>query len=146
MTHHRLGVRPIRKEVLYVNEPELADRSLFDLRPNKPKVRDDNIRIYVPLDLNKEAFIRRLEDIVSIYKEVSYDNESNFYLSVCMLIQQMKIYDQIWKVRTLSDSGNHSTKSIELVKEFIAVLESMPDNCAEYFSYDVIDDLKKEYL
>lgn len=63
-----------------------------------------------------------------------------------MLIQQMKIYDQIWKVRTLSDSGNHSTKSIELVKEFIAVLESMPDNCSEYFSYDVIDDLKKEYL
>lgn len=118
MTHNRLGVRPIRKEVLYVNEPELADRSLFDLRPNKPKVRDDNIRIYVPLDLNKEAFIRRLEDIVSIYKEVSYDNESNFYLSVCMLIQHMKIYDQIWKVRTLSDSGNHSTKSIELVKEF----------------------------
>ena len=32
----------------------------------------------------------------------------------------------------------------ELVKEFIAVLESIPDKCAEYFPYDVIEDLRND--
>lgn len=146
MIHHKLDVKPIPEEVLYVNEPELVDRLLFDLRPEKPEEQYDNIRIYVPLDLNKEAIIRRLEDIVSIYKEVTYNNECSFCLTVNMLIQQIEIYDQIWRVRTLSESGNHSSKAIELVKEFIDVLESIPDRCAEYFPYDVIDELKKEYL
>lgn len=146
MAHHKLDVKPMPEEVLYVNEPELVDRSLFDLRPEKPEEQGDNIRIYVPLDLNKEAIIRRLEDIESIYKEVTYNNESGFCLTVNMLIQQIEIYDQIWRVRTLSESGNHSSKAVELVKEFIDVLESIPDRCAEYFPYDVIDELKKEYL
>lgn len=146
MTHHKLDVKPVPEQVLYVNEPELVDRSLFNLRPDKPKEQEDNIRIYVPLDLNREAIIRRLEDIIEIYEEVNYDNEGSFYVTVGMLMQQIEIYDQIWTVRTLSDSDKHSRKTVKLVKEFIDVLESIPDKCAEYFPNDVIEDLRKEYL
>lgn len=146
MTHHKLDIKPVPEQVLYVNEPELIDRSLFNLRPYKPEEQADNIRIYVPLDLNREAIIRRLEDIIEIFEEVNYNNEGNFCVTVGMLIQQIEIYDQIWTVRNLSDSNKHSKKTVELVKEFIAVLESIPDKCAEYFPYDVIEDLRRKYL
>lgn len=146
MTHHKLDIKPVPEQVLYVNEPELIDRSLFNLRPDKPEEQVDNIRIYVPLDLNREAIIRRLEDIIEVFEEVNYNNEGNFYVTVGMLIQQIEIYDQIWTVRNLSDSNKHSKKTVELVEEFIAVLESIPDKCAEYFPNDVIEDLRKEYL
>lgn len=146
MTHHKLDIKPVPKQVLYVNEPELIDRSLFNLRPDKPEEQADNIRIYIPLDLNREAIIRRLEDIIEIFEEVNYNNEGNFCVTVGMLIQQIEIYDQIWTVRNLSDSNKHSKKTAELVKEFITVLESIPDKCAEYFPYDVIEDLRREYL
>lgn len=146
MTHHKLDIKPVPEQVLYVNEPELIDRSLFNLRPYKPEEQDDNIRIYVPLDLNREAILRRLEDIIEIYEEVNYNNESNFYVTVGMLMEQIEIYDQIWTVRNLSESDKHSKKTVELVKDFIAILESIPDKCAEYFPYDVIEELRKEYL
>ena len=146
MAHHKLDIKPVPEQVLYVNESELVDRSLFNSRPYIPDNQDDNIRIYVPLDLNKEAIIRRLEDIIEIYEEANYDNEGSFYVTVGMLMQQIEIYDQIWTVRTLADSDKHSRKTVELVKEFIAVLESIPDKCAEYFPYDVIEDLRREYL
>lgn len=101
MTHHKLDIKPVPEQVLYVNEPELIYRSLFNLRPYKPEEQVDNIRIYVPLDLNREAIIRRLEDIIEIFEEVNYNNEGNFYVTVGMLIQQIEIYDQIWTVRNL---------------------------------------------
>ena len=87
MTHHKLDIKPIPEQVLYVNEPELIDRSLFNLRPDKPEEQADNIRIYVPLDLNRESIIRRLEDIIEVFEEVNYNNEGNFYVTVGMLIQ-----------------------------------------------------------
>ena len=40
----------------------------------------------------------------------------------------------------------YSQKAKELVKEFIARLEEIPDGCAEMFPFDMIDRLKKEYL
>ena len=66
MTHHPLDVHPIPKETspLYVNEPWLIDLSILEqaqlitnLR-REPDQKDDNIRIYVPLDLNKDAILR----------------------------------------------------------------------------------------
>lgn len=42
MTHHKLDIKPISEEVLYVNEQNLVDRSLFDLRSYKSEEQDDN--------------------------------------------------------------------------------------------------------
>lgn len=61
--------------------------------------KPDNIRIYVPLDLNADAIIRRLNAIVSFYGEATEENEFNFSIAVSKLLSQIEIYDQIWNVR-----------------------------------------------
>ena len=47
--------------------------------------------------------------------------------------------------RTGSICG-HSRKAIQLVREFIGILEQIPDGCAELFPFELIDELKEEYL
>lgn len=58
----------------------------------------------------------------------------------------IEIYDQAWYVRHMPDSGKHSEEDIELVKEFVACLEVIPDGCAEFFPFDMINELTEEYL
>ena len=35
---------------------------------------------------------------------------------------------------------------MELVKGFVSKLEEIPDGCSEIFPFNVIDELKQEYL
>ena len=63
-----------------------------------------------------------------------------------MLISQIEIYDQIWYVRHIPKDGEHSMEARDLVEEFIAKLEEIPDGGAECFPFEVIDRLKEEYL
>ncbi len=111
--------------------------------PYRPK---EQSRVHVPLDLNKEAILRRLEDIISIFEEATWYNETNFSVTVAILIVQMEIYDHIWNIRNDLDEGIHSKEAIELVKEFIEVLEDIPDGCADSFPFEMIDELREEYL
>ena len=68
-------------------------------------------------------------------------------LSHCSIVSQIEIYDQIWYVSHMSKKkGNHSAEAVELVKEFVALLEEIPDACAERFPFEEIDELKQEYL
>ena len=63
MTHHLLDPYPIPKDkgALFINEPWLADKSLNGYRTGTdPEKKNDNVRIYVPIDLNKEA----IEDLI----------------------------------------------------------------------------------
>ena len=151
---HTLDIYPEPKEQtpLFINEPWLIDKYLFDYGPRetKPEIREDNIRVYIPLDLNKEAILRRFQSIISKYKEANEDNESDFRSETDMLIEQIAIYDRIWYNRTTKESVKtitcqHSPQGISLVKEFIKLLESIPDGCAECFPFETIDELKKEY-
>ena len=66
MEHHNLDIHPIPKESksLFINEPWLIDPSLQWRQDNgydpAPLDDEDNIRVYVPLDLCKESILRRL--------------------------------------------------------------------------------------
>ena len=42
--------------------------------------------------------------------------------------------------------GRHSREAVELVREFVAKLESIPDGCAECFPFETIEELRREYL
>lgn len=42
--------------------------------------------------------------------------------------------------------GNHSREVKALVKEIVTRLEEIPDGCAECFPFELIDELKREYL
>lgn len=115
-------------------------------RHREPDEKEDNIRIYVPMDLNKDAILRRLDNIIGLYGEAREDNEIEFSIDVGMIISQLEIYDQIWFVRHMPKKGEHSREAKELVTEIIARLEDIPDGCAECFPFELIDELKQEYL
>lgn len=149
MEHHMLDPYPIpkEKEPLFVNEPWLVDRSLLEYSLHRePDDEADNIRIYVPVDLNSEAILRRLDSIIAQYGEATEENEMEFSVDVGMIISQLEIYDQIWFGRRMPTEGNHSKEATELVRKIITRLEEIPDGCAECFPFDLIDELRQEYL
>ena len=152
MEHHTLDAFPNPKDKppLYGNEPWLIDRSMEWIMETgympEPLPDDDNIRIYIPMDLNKNAILRRLDYIIHHYKEANEKNEMDFSCDVVNLINQIEIYDQIWFVRHMPEEGKHSAEAIELVKEFIEYLEDIPDGCAEVFPFSTIEKLRREFI
>ena len=101
MTHHRLDPYPIPKDEtpLYVNEPWLIDKSLLEYPMRfEPEEEDDNVRVYVPLDLNKEAILRRLDRVIAHYGETNENNGMDFSVDVGMILSQVEVYDQVWYV------------------------------------------------
>jgi hypothetical protein len=91
--------------------------------------------------------LRRLDRIIARYGEANEENESELSFDVARLISQVEIYDQIWYGRNVSAAkGEHSAKAIELIKDFVAKLEKIPDGCAESFPFELIDELKEEFF
>ena len=150
MEHHTLDVYPIPKDKapLYINEPWLIDRSLLEISNGsaEPEQEEDNIRVYIPLDINKNAILRRLDTMIIHYGEANEKNELDFSIDVDMLVSQIEIYDQIWYVRHVPEDGAHSAEAVALVREFIEKLEEITDGCAEIFPFELIEELKKEFL
>ena len=149
MTRHRLDPYPVPKDKSprYVNEPWIIDKSLLEYPEcSEPDEKEDNIRIYVPIDLNQDAILRRLDTVIQHYGEATEKNEMDFTIDVNMILAQVEIYDQIWFVRHMPDRGEHSQEAKEIVKKIIARLEEIPDGCAECFPFEMIDELKEEYL
>ena len=152
MDHHSLDVFPIPKDKqpMYINEPWLIDRSMEWIMETGyikyPLPDEDNIRVYIPMDLNKSAILRRLDWIIRHYGECNEENESDFACDVINLISQIEIYDQIWYLRHMPKEGKHSVEAIELVKEFVAKLEDIPDGCSEIFPFSTIKKLKEEFI
>ncbi len=149
MEHHRLDPYPIPKEKtpLCINEPWLIDKSLLEYPPRRePDEQEDNVRIYIPMDLNRDAILRRLDRVIAHYGEATEENEMEFGVDVGMIISQVEIYDQVWFVRHMPDKGEHSNEAKELVREIIDRLKEISDGCAECFPFDTIDELEREYL
>lgn len=149
MERHRLDPYPIPKDrtPLCINEPWLIDKSLLNNPPHRePDKKEDNVRIYIPMDLNRDAILRRLDRVIAQYGEATEENEMEFSIDVGMVISQLEIYDQVWFVRHMPRDGEHSMEAISLVKEIVTRLEEIPDGCAECFPFDTIDELKREYL
>lgn len=152
--HHVLDRNPIPqdKAALFINEPWLVDGSYswiedWSMEPEKQK---DNIRVYVPLDINAEAIMRRLRSIIDRYGEANEANESSFSCEVDLLIDQIEIYDQAQLTgngeRNNDENGSkHSAETVKLVKRFVDELVTIPDGCAELFPFETVDRLCEEY-
>ncbi|MGO5209199.1 hypothetical protein ACTQ41_06290 [Bacillota bacterium LCP21S3_D8] len=149
MEHHRMDPYPMLqdKTPLYINEPWLIDKSLLEYPQHRePEEQPDNVRIYIPMDLNQEAILRRLDRVIAQYGEATEENEMEFGIDVGMIISQVEIYDQVWFIRHMPKEGKHSQEGIAVVREIITRLEEVPDGCAECFPFETIDELKQEYL
>ena len=61
---HKLDIYPVPKDKtpMFINEPWLTDPSYdwLDAWGNEPEDEEDNIRVYIPMDLNAEAILRRI--------------------------------------------------------------------------------------
>lgn len=86
--HHELDIKPVQESVTYINETWIADAMIHaphddhnpdDLIPDQP----DNIRVYIPLDLNKDSILRRLGGIIHTYGSVSESNETSYVIASC---------------------------------------------------------------
>lgn len=161
--HHKLDIYPYPKEVLYINEFELVDNvNTYFKRKDYEKaltgsnksqggiLPDDNVRIYVPIDLNGDYIINRLYYLFYLFGEPDYKNEMGLSTEVDKLISQLEIYDQVWTVRDLGNSYTneegrlHGPKGKQLAKRFIDVLMEN-EGSAECFPFDVIENLRKEF-
>ena len=151
MDHHDLDVFPPPRELspLYVNEPWIIDSTVMS-QITLPDDEPDNIRIYVPLDLNKEAILRRLISIKSKYGYVDWRNESDIKVDVALLIHQIEIYDQVHFVRHMPKPMTnpaekvHSIQATSLVEEFIKELEGI-ESSGDTFPYEEIEMLREEF-
>lgn len=127
-THHNLDVHPIPKEKqpMFINEPWLVDLSLSndEVVSKEPERQKDNIRVYVPVDLNADAILRRLHHIIHQFSSASERNEMYYSVAVGQLISQIEIYDQIWYARNVTSNGDikHSAEACALVERFINIL------------------------
>lgn len=154
MTHHKLDVYPVPREMapLFINEPWLIDKTHAFFygtcvnQPAAPEWETDNVRIYVPLDLNAEAILRRLDYIIAKYEETSEANEFHFGSEVRALVSQIEIYNQIWMVRNMESADKCSKEAKNLVEKFVKRLENIPDTCAECFPFELIDEMREDYL
>ena len=154
--HHNLETKPVPEKALYINKPDLADVTInyYGSGKQEEESQADHVRVYVPLDLSADAILRRLRFLIFRYKEANEQNGFDFSVDVGRLVSQIEIYDQVWfaregRTRAISDyseSEKHSSKAVELVRRFVAELEEIPDGCAELFPFELIDELRSEYL
>lgn len=161
--HHNLDIYPIPKDVLYVNELSLAGKVPYETIQDMEEaitgkrvkdggiLPDDNVRIYVPMDLNADTIMWQLYSLFSTYGYPTESNESAYSSGVSKVISQLEIYDQVWAARKVGetvqkeDGGvRHSQQGIKLAKQIVKYLEDNEGN-GECFPYDQIEELKEAF-
>ena len=160
---HKLDYKPIPEDVLYINELDLADSVPYETNIEMEKaltgkckkeggvLPNDNVRIYVPIDINADAIMRRLYLLFVTMDYPTEDNESAYSFAVRRIISQLEIYDQVCVTRNFENSVQkelggvrHSREGIELARRIADYLEEN-DGTAELFPWDEIEKLRKEF-
>ena len=160
---HKLDYKPIPEDVLYINELDLADSVPYETNIEMEKaltgkckeeggvLPDDNVRIYVPIDINADAIMRRLHLLFVTMDYPTEDNESAYSFAVRRIISQLEIHDQVCVTRNFEESiqkelggVRHSREGIELARRIVEYLEGN-DGTAECFPWDEIEELRKEF-
>lgn len=148
--HHRIDPKPVPEQVSYINEPWIVDDTKMPMLEGKFRPEElidkssDNVRVYIPLDINHAAVMRRLCAVIQKYGEANEGNEFAFEAEVCRLVTQVEIYDQIHYLRGNME-GKHSEEARTLMRDFVGQLKEIQDGCAELFPFELIDELEEEY-
>ena len=150
MKTHRLDLYPIPTDqrAVFINEPWLLDPTIEETEERRnPDVQADNSRVYIPLDINSHAILRRLDGIITTFETINTQNVSAFRSAIHRLILQIEIYDQMRGVRELVDPGQHSPSALQMLPEFIRRLEAVPKEAdAGSFPEDVIEKLRADFF
>ena len=165
--HHKIDIHPIPDSPIYINDLSIATSyNPYELKQQAEFavtgktvskggiLPDDNIRVYVPLDINEEHIIGELHSVYGRLGAVSEDNEYEYSSAVRRIITKLEIYDQIHTVRDMKNTVNlaetgevgkfHSRKAIAVAKKMVEILEGN-EGTAECFPYEVVEELKAEF-
>ena len=165
--HHKIDVHPIPDSPIYINDLSIATTyNPYELKRQAELavtgktvskggiLPDDNVRVYVPLDINAEYIIGELYSVFGRLGAVSEDNEYEYSSEVRRIITKLEIYDQIHTVRDMKNAVNmagnsevgkyHSRKAIAAAKKMVEILEGN-EGTAECFPYEIVEELKAEF-
>ena len=160
---HELDYKPIPEKVIYVNELSFADRVPYETKMDMESaltgkcekeggvLPDDNVRVYVPIDINADFIMWRLNALFVLTGYPTEENESAYSDTVRRIISQLEIYDQVCVTRNFEEfiqkelgGVRHSREGIELARRIVEYLEGN-DGTAECFPWDEIEELRKEF-
>ncbi len=103
---------------------------------------DDNVRIYVPIDVNGDFLLWRLRSLCESLGFPDEENEGAYREGVGQLISLLRVYDaaqaEIEKV------CGHSRAAIHVAMEMVRCLEAQ-EGTAECFPYEEIETLRSEF-
>ena len=163
--HHQLDIQPVPEKVIYINElnflsPDLHGtddeykRALTGKKQSEGGILpEDNVRIYVPMDLNEDYIMYRLHILETSLGDPDESNESWYLSGVQQLTDQLEIYDQVWVARDLSHALQkvpgekyHSQKGRDLAMKIVNCLEAEVENsAAESYPFEMIEMIKEEF-
>ena len=131
-------------------------RQFYNYDLSSVSEEDDGFVISSKVKINPESILARLDSIIWHYGEANEENEFEFSSDVSELVSQIEIYDQAsinkykssetGDLSTYLGKNDHSKEAVEIIEEFLKVLQDIPDGCAELFPFDLIDELTEEYL
>lgn len=162
--HYDIDDKPIPEEALYINDPFMttmvepyclvSDYQMAQSAKTKAEggiLPNDNIRVYVPMDLNHSNILKELSAVYELLGSPNEENELDFFFLTNKIMQKLEIYDQIWvtqdpenTIRMKREGIFHSQKGMALVKEIIAYLEK-DEGLADMFPFEIINQLKEEW-
>ena len=100
--------------------------------------------MYVPLIINKERLIQKLRELMAMFGDCDFDNETDYKVETDKLIRQIEVFDELVKKEAGIDTG-HSKEAVELAREFAEVLMMITDDGGETYPYEEILELSQEY-
>lgn len=160
---HDLDIKPISEDILFVNDltflapdiyesyEELAKATKGETVKNGGLLPEDNVRIYLPLDLNADSIMTQLRVVYLELGSPTEETESAFCSRVRYIIRQLEVYDQVMVSRNIGDAIQmapggvyHSKNAIDLAKRMVDLMLE-DEGCAECYPYDFVEELKEEF-
>lgn len=160
---HNLDSNPVPEKIIYINELDFLFPDIYEdmgvlkqamaglTKRDGGVLPDDNVRIYLPLDINADSIMNQLEQLYAEFGEPTEDNESMFLNGVRKIINQLEVYDQFWCGCELNDATQdklggscHSRRGLMLSKQIISLMKAN-EGVAEFYPYNEIDELEQEY-
>lgn len=136
-------VKNIPEDAVIVNDLSITRFNEGGLLP------EDNVRIYVPMDVNQELILIKLESLFDELGELTWRNKMDYSIAVSKLIRLLELYDQ-----SLIEQGNypvvqtgetiHSKLAIETAEKMCRIL-IRNEGTGDMFPYEEIAELSKTY-
>lgn len=76
---------------------------------------DDNVRIYVPMDLNTDIIMWQLYSLFGSLGYALESNESVYSSTERRIIAQLEIYDQVWSARNVGETVQKEDGGVRLI-------------------------------